>query len=139
MQLSIDKREDNKEFSDWLLKVIKQEIMSNVNPRKLKYYEDYIKESNVFNMSEKALNNLNVVNVLYRFIRTLRKDTFRHTYIYSFNTHIKYEETTYYDICKLINYGNSEIRGYPFIINVFSNIQNNIKEYEHIYKIMYEV
>lgn len=139
MQLSIERTEDNLEFSDWLVQVIKQEIISNLNPRKLTVFEDYIKESNIFNLSEQTLNNLNLTNVIYIFIKTLRKDTYRHTYIYSFNSHIKYDTVTYYELCKLINYGNSEIKGYPFITDVLSNIANNIKDYEHMYEVMYEV
>ena len=139
MQIIIDKTQDNELFSNWLLKVVRHEIISNLNPRKLSVYEEYIKESNIFNMSQKTLNNFKIINVIYIFIRTLRKDTFKHTYIYSFNEHIKYDNVTYYEICKLVNYGNSEIKGYPFITNVLSNIQKNIKEYEHIYNVMYNL
>ena len=139
MQLYIDITEENEDFSNWLVNIIKQEILSNLNPRKLSVYEDYIKESNVFNIQEKALNNLNLTNVIYTFIRTLRKDTFKNSYLYTFNTHMKYDSVTYYEICKLINYGNSEIKGYPFITDVLANIQTNIKDYENIYNIMYKV
>lgn len=139
MQIYVDRTENSEEFSNWLLKVIRQEILSNLNPRKLSVYEEYIKESNVFNMQEKTLNNLNITNVIYTFIRTLRKDMFEYSYLYVFNTHIKYDNTTYYEICKLVNYGNSEIKGYPFITDVFSNIQTNIKEYEHMYNVMYNL
>ena len=139
MQIIIDRTQDNELFSNWLLKVVRHEIISNLNPRKLSVYEEYIKESNIFNMSQKTLNNFKIINVIYTFIRTLRKDTFKHTYIYSFNKHIKYDNVTYYEICKLVNYGNSEIKGYPFITNILSNIQKNIKEYEHIYNVMYNL
>ena len=139
MQLYIDRTEKNEEFSNWLLNIIKQEIITNLNPRKLSVYEEYIKESNVFNLDEKTLNNLNLLNVIYKFVRTLRKDTFKNSYLYSFNTHIKYGNITYYEICKLVNYGNSEIKGYPFITDVFSNIRTNIKEYKDIYNVMYNI
>lgn len=139
MQLSIERTETNVEFSNWLVTVIKQELIANINPRKLVVFEEYIKESNIFKLSQKTLNNLNLTNILYIFIRTLRKDIFKHNYLYTFNSHIKYDTVTYYEICKFINYGNSQIKGYPVITNVLSNIQNNLKDYEHMYKVMYEL
>lgn len=137
MYLSIDRKENDEQFSNWLLRVIKQELMSNLDPRKLRYYEDYIKESNIFNMDEKTLRNLNLNNVVYVFINTLRKHVYKHTYVYSFNTDMRYGEVTYYEIIKLISYGNTEVRAYPFIVEVFYDIYNNIEKYEYIYNTMY--
>ena len=137
MYLSIDRKENDEQFSNWLLRVIKQELMSNLDPRKLRYYEDYIKESNIFNMDEKTLRNLNLNNVVYVFIKTLRKHTYKHTYVYSFNTDMKYGEITYYEIIKLISYVNTEVRAYPFIVEVFYDIYNNIEKYKYIYNTMY--
>ena len=34
-----------------------------------------------------------------------------------------------YDICKLVNYGNLNIKGYPIFTNVFKHILNNIDFY----------
>lgn len=139
MQLSVEIKEDNEAFSNWLLQIIKQEIISNLNIRKLKLYETYIKESNVFEFDEKTLNNFNLTNVIYTFIKTLRKDIYKNTYVYHFNLHLKYSTVTFYEIVKLVNYGNMDVIGYPIITDVLDNIRNNLDKYEKMYESLYNI
>ena len=139
MQLSVEIKEDNEAFSNWLLQIIKQEIISNLNIRKLKLYETYIKESNVFEFDEKTLNNFNLTNVIYTFIKTLRKDIYKNNYVYHFNLHLKYSTVTFYEIVKLVNYGNMDVIGYPIITDVLDNIRNNLDKYEKMYESLYNI
>ena len=139
MQLYIDKTEDNEDFSNWLLQVLEDEMMANLDHRRLYKYEEYIKQTNIFDFGDSAIKNFNLVNIVYIFIKTLRKDTFKDTYLYTFNDHLKYDTATYYAICKFINYGNSEIKGYPFIVDILSNVQNNIEDYQEIFRVMNEL
>lgn len=139
MTLTISKKEYDEDFSNWLLEIIKMEIFRSINHRKFKLYEDYLKETNIFNMSEKALDSLNLTNLSYIFVRSIRKIDFKKNYIYKFNDAIKYDNVTLYELFRFINYGNEEIKGYPFIVSVLNKIEKKIEGYKDVYDTIHSI
>jgi len=117
-------------FARWLVRQIKQELIQKVNPMKLQKWDDYLNSGeafeiiNVNRVSSKDIVMNGIRNIVYELSPyTLTVCIDRNQKVFGFNN-VKLET-----VCKLINYGNTSISGYPLFSEEFNEVSENIGTY----------
>lgn len=119
-------------FIIYLRKRIVTELSFCIYDTHIKLFETYINTNKIFNV------DIDIRYLLRTFISTLYIKQTKESYILEFNTNICYPTTdiSLFSIVKFITYGNKEINGYPFILETFKRINNNIEQYYNLYTMM---
>lgn len=127
MQLIIDKNYE-REFIDLLIEKIKRDILYNISRDKLVPYDIYINKNYKFKkvrlsieFIKKALNNLKIIHL----------DT--DGYIIELDKTQRIDNVKVEEIVKLINYGNIGLSPYPFLLDEFKLMNDNIETYYYSY------
>lgn len=130
MQLQIEYTNNvlNKEFGNWLIEIMSKEILSSINKKKLISLDKYIEE-NFTHLYKKPVSSMDIIqqglNEMYcddsssKLIIQISKNKF-----VPGMDRVRIESA-----CKLINYGNKSVPGYPIFTNEFTHIANNISMY----------
>lgn len=130
MQLQIEYTKNvlNQDFGNWLIKVISNEILSSINKKKLISLDKYIEE-NFTHLYKKPVTSMDIIkygldemycdNSSSKLIIQISKNKF-----VPGMDRVRIESA-----CKLINYGNKSVPGYPIFTNEFTHIANNISMY----------
>lgn len=128
MQLVI-KENYERDFIDLLIEKIKRDIMYNISRNKLIPYDIYINKNYSFKKTrlaiefiKKALNTFRVINL----------DT--DGYIIELDKTQRIDNVKVEEIVKLINYGNINLSSYPFLLDEFKRVDNDIDSYYYSYK-----
>ena len=133
MTFSIDKNIDfNDDFVEWLLEHIRYKLLSYIKPRKLQRLKQHIINDNPFELSLKELNALNIDSVLIYGIKHLRYKEVKSHYIFYIDANLIVKNTNNLKVstlCKLINYGDLKVRGYPIFSNTFKFVAANVTRY----------
>jgi hypothetical protein len=117
-------------FARWLVNQVKQELVHQLNPSKLDKWDDYLNSGetfeviNVKRVSSREILLSGIRGIVYElspYTLTIHID--RNQKVFGLNN-VKLET-----VCKLINYGNTSISGYPLFSEVFSGVRDNIGTY----------
>lgn len=130
LQLQDEKSILSKAFIEWLIIEIQSELNLRVKKSKLKNWDNYL--NNYFQLKNFTKNTysteyiiqLGIKNIIYKYDAKLIE-----IYI---NEHIYIpglDRVKLNSICKLVNYGNQELAGYPIFSEVFNYIADNISDY----------
>lgn len=119
MNLVLDKKYED-EFYTWLILEIKK-----LFPLFIKKYK-LISLSNYF--------NIDCYQVLLKACDNLIVKDFKDNKIITINDDAMFGKYNLKQLCKFINNGNMEIKGYDIFTQVFSLIKRNIKVYHLLYK-----
>lgn len=122
------------EFGNWLVKQVQQAILLRINPKKLKKWDKYFNDSEQYRSISGSdikaeqivlagIDALQCVGTEGKLSIRIRPNQFVP------NLDRVVIDTT----CKLINYGNVSIQGYPIFSDTFTNISENIDEYIDMY------
>lgn len=135
MQLEIEFKEGtlNRSFGAWIIKLIREITLDNVDPKKLQGLDKYIEENFIHLSEKKKVTCIDIINaglneLTYDFDNT--KFTIRisnHKFMQGLDR-IRIET-----LCKLINYGTASIKGYPIFTDSFNQIAENIDIYIESY------
>lgn len=133
MTLVIEKSVDyNAAFMEWLLEHIKYLLLSHINPCKSLRVLQHIQKSNLFKLQPDELNALDVDEGLITGIKNLKYKEVRSHYIFYIDPNItvkNVDELKVCTLCKLVNYGDLGLRGYPIFSNTFSYVAANATKY----------
>lgn len=123
-----------KGFVKWLLDVIRMELASNINLKKLRALNVYINEL-LADREDLPLKDINLNTALLVGIKHIHFTQTEKYFCIEINPKTFYPGTKYrvYKFCEFINYGNLDIAGCNVFTNVFSNIAENIVTYHNIY------
>ena len=124
MKLTIQKLpEYNRAFIEYVKDYTKRIILKKLNVRKLitttKYFYDNIKgkrKINAFDIVVQAAHNLTIIEYADSFIICVD----RNMIVPYFN------KTKIVDMCRLINYGNTDIQPYPIFTEVFREVLGKV-------------
>lgn len=118
-------------FIRWLIKLIKIQILSNINNKRLVTFNSYINTRNVFQCSYPV----NVKKILLQMVNSMYYVRVGKYYVITFNPSIPLLNTRFkmVDVINFVTYGNTEIRGVPIISDVFTGIERNIEKYYKLY------
>lgn len=137
MELYINKKDvADRGFVEFLInKIIPSRLESIIDDRKLVAWDEYFFEEH---KGEFNLGNLKNTRDIIRYgVQNFTYTTYGGDYIVEINnlSVIKGTSTKILPICKLINYGNTEVTGY----GIFSKTIEKIKQELELYHNMYEV
>ncbi len=122
------------DFGNWLVTKVQQAMLLKIDPKKLKKWDKYFNDSeqykSISGSNIKAeqivlagIHALHCIGIDGRLLIRIRPNQFVP------NLDRVVVDTT----CKLINYGNISIQGYPIFSDAFTNISENIDEYIDMY------
>lgn len=130
MRLEIEYKDNtlNKNFGNWLIKIITSSIKSNLNEKKLGQLDKYI-EDNFTHLFKKPVTSKDII---YAGLKELVCDDDSSKLIIKISTN-KFmqglDRVRIETLCRLINYGNSSVKGYPIFTDTFNQVALNIKLY----------
>ena len=119
----------DEDFLEYLRKYIILNIIGNINKKKLISSEIYINQyTDITTIFKKYISSYDVVvsgasNIVYRIYNNKIVFNIDSTAIFP-GTSAKLN-----DLCKLINYGNLVVQGYPIFTDTFEYFEKNIDDY----------
>lgn len=122
-------------FANWLIKQLQSEIALSVNQQKLKKWDKFFSEADEY---KSIYNNpVTTKTILLAGLKSLQVNKAGNKWIIRLNPasfvpgmNCVNLETT----CRLINYGNIEIQGYPIFSTALERAAEKINEYVYMYK-----
>ena len=124
----------DRSFINWLCIQIRNEVVTNINLKKLEKWDKYFNSENVYKSIYKK--KISTRDLIVAGISNLYYQTSEDGFWISINPNkltpgldrIKLET-----ICKTINFGNQQITGYPIFTNTFQEVADNITTYVEKY------
>lgn len=131
MKLQIDRNKYPLNVSEQnkLLDFIKEKIILNVDESKLINWNEFIHSDKY--KADKRTNNITATQIVVRGANNLvideEKDYLvihidKYKLVFEFSKRL-------FDMCKMINYGNTFVKGYSIFSNTFQDISNNLYKY----------
>ena len=111
-------------FINFLIKIIKNRVITKLSLNKLKMWDKYLDTINKNHESAKEIILISLSELVYIIEDNYIIITINNNYVLS-KLHLKL-----IDAIKLISFGNMEIKGYPIISDTFQYVEKNIKGYE---------
>ena len=119
------------DFIQWLIKKIKSNILLQLDLRKLYPVVAYQKEKKIFKPQANDELPINFESVVKHVVKSITYKKVKDNWIIYIpqNTPYKGYFTTLYALCRFIDKGNSEVKGYPIFSNTFNGVAANISKY----------
>lgn len=121
-------------FINWLAIEIRNTVIKDIDAIKLKHWDIYLNKELVY--KNIYINQIKAIDIIAEGISNLYFQTFDRGFWISINPNILIsglDRVKLESICKLINYGNQEINGYPIFTDTFKYIADHINEYVEQY------
>ena len=132
MRVIIEKSKDfTKDFAYYVARVINRTFPLYINMNQIRYLNE------VFYTRLKGRKKINPFNIIFAGFNNLQVIEYEHTFVIQIDYNQKvpnYNGTRLIDICKLINYGNTEFKACPIFTEVFTSVQKNINGIYSAYK-----
>lgn len=131
--LQDDKYVDRR-FINFVIKQMQLFLIEHINDEQLYIFNKLFLESEISQeILAYPLNNFDIRNFIYIALNNLIYRKIKGNYIIEINPNKYINNLNVAYICKLLNYGNNEIRGYPIFTNCFEYILRNINSFYNIY------
>lgn len=122
------------DFGKWLIKRIQEKFILAIDENKLKRWDKFFEESDEY----KSIYRKKILtkDILIVGIRNLICRKFPQKLIIHINNNLfvpGLDRVRIETVCKLINFGNTEIKGYPIFTEVFGEVADNIHDYINEY------
>ena len=126
----------NDRFIRWLLRLIRFQILKNIDNRKIHYFNNIINENNIFSKNNPRIKeDFDIRKAIIISLNNLQFYRIKNVYIIRIPDNIIFPNynVSVSTACKLFNYGNTQIQGYPLYSTVFNSIRDNIDIYYKMY------
>lgn len=119
------------DFIEWLIGKIQYIILRDIDWKKLKPFSDYQEHTKLFNPMNTHQKKIDFHEVVMLGIQNLSYIQVKDTWIISIKQDISYPGyyARVYDICKFINYGLLQVKGYPIFTEAFNTVNNDLSKY----------
>ena len=118
------------DFIKWFLKELRNKIINSVNIRKLELWDIYFNNQTLYkSIYKKKISSLDIIKSGAANLQCVKN---KESLLIQINPNINIiglDRVTLNSACKLINYGNTEMDGYPIFTNIFEDIASNIHVY----------
>lgn len=134
MKLEIEYKENtlNKDFGNWLISIITDSIKKELDEKKLINLDKYIEE-NFNHLFKKPVTSKDII---FAGLKELVCDDDSSKLIIKISSH-KFmqglDRVRIETLCRLINFGNTSVKGYPIFTDTFTIIANDITIYVEKY------
>lgn len=136
MTLEIHYKEDaiDRNFVIWLTDIIRDQVKFSINGLKLIVWDEYLNKEGTLDFTtrksitakeliEQGADNFIIKDVPNKFIIQINN-----------NINVNGLKSTKLEtLCRLINFGNTSIKGYPIFTDTFHNVEEHIDDYVEIY------
>lgn len=136
MTLEIHYKEDaiDRNFVTWLTDIIRDQVKFSINGLKLIVWDEYLNKEGTLDFTtrksitakeliEQGADNFIIKDVPNKFIIQINN-----------NINVNGLKSTKLEtLCRLINFGNTSIKGYPIFTDTFHNVEEHIDDYVEIY------
>lgn len=136
MKLVISKTVDYDElFIEWLVEEIKFELMKLLDSRKLRNMIEYIDSNDAIRDKLGILNIDSVGSIITASIDEIVYTELKSAYIIQVNPAAKIigVNIPLASLCRMVNYGFMDVKGYPLFTTVFNRVKSNLSRYYAIY------
>lgn len=118
---------DDIQFIKYLIKLLRKQLLGSIVPGKLIKWDNYLNTLPIFKTKYKK--GITAKEIIYSAAFNIRymKSGQDYTIYIDNNQKIFGTNAKLYSICKLINYGNMQMQGYPIFTNTFNYIADNIQ------------
>lgn len=136
MVLEIYGEDATLEFCEWLADMISQQLRGSIDERKLLPWNDYLSSGKSIELVGRK--SILAKEIIFKGASLLRVRKLPKKFIIEINPNImmpgvKMKKVV--TLCKLINYGNQDIKGYPIFSNILTMVAENIGAYIDLYAI----
>lgn len=134
MRLEIEYREGTlgKDFGNWLISIICKKVKEDLDEKKLINMDNYI-EKNFTHIFKKPVTSKQII---YAGLKELICDDDSSKLIIKISTHNfmqGLDRARIETLCRLINFGNASVKGYPIFTDTFKSIAEDIDIYIEMY------
>lgn len=127
MKLQLEYNNMSDEDINFIINLIRQQVILNLNLNQLSILENYINNHKIFyNRFTKYINLSDVLQVALMHL-TYKIDDKIITFQINPNAKMYNTDATIYDICKYIEYGALEIKGLYIFTKAFNYIRDNLE------------
>ena len=118
------------EFIFWLLEKIQTEMLQSLNIKKLEPFVKYQTENKIFKPMTSS-SKIDFVNCVIAGIRLFTYKKIKDNWIIYMKENVLYPNhfAKVDSICKFINYGLSDIKGYPVFTDTLNRVSAQITKY----------
>lgn len=132
MQLLITDKNDvlTKDFGNWLIQRIQEKLAVDIDERKLKKWDKFFENSSEYkSIYKKKIVTKELIVIGVRNLVCFRSPIHLSIHIDTNQFVPGLDRVRIHSVCKLINYGNQEIKGYPIFTDTFEYFASNIDDY----------
>lgn len=130
MQLRVQGESLTRAFAKWLTMIVVQQLHKSVDKRRLKSWEQYLTHECGTNISIESFWKKSLQSITYHFVDNtliiINIDPKEYL-----TSNIKMST-----VCKIINFGTLDKKGYPVYTDVFNKIASNIDGYIKLYNLI---
>ena len=121
----------DKHFIRWLLPLIKYKILKDINNPQIKHFNQLVSESNLLDTYKNNNIEFDARRIILMSINNLRYTEHKDVFIIEIDNNKKVPgySITLENLCKIINFGTLDIKGFPIYTNAFNHIVVNLKAY----------
>ena len=123
-------------FIEWLLERVKGEIVKSINVKKLRSFDIIQNNLNIFTPRYKSKSlNVDFVKTVFTGVKLLTYKKVKNAWIIYMKEDVvhPYYFATIYSLCKFVNYGRNDIKGYPIFTKAFNRVSAQITKYYKMY------
>lgn len=130
MQLTLTSKEVNNSprFINWLVKRIRFEILASIKPDKLLLLAAYFS-------TEYNLKDFDIVSEVGKGCLGLIPEKVGNNFIIHIDKKLKVKDSSILvaDLCRFVNFGVSNIEGYPLFTDKFNFVKTHLQQYMSLY------
>lgn len=124
------------DFIEWLIDIIKHKIISQLDNEYIINFNNIVNDNEIFKKNNPDSKvKFDVRKAILISLNTLKYRKIKNVYIIDIGKDILFPnyQVKLETVCKLLNYGNTQIKGYPIFTNVFNDIRQNLESYYQQY------
>lgn len=125
------------DFGNWLIDHIRTKLISSINSNKLITWNEFINNTDVLDRLYNSSYSAEAI-IIYA-SKHLKCNSSNGKIIIGIDDNILvpgFDRLKLKTICKLINYGTTDIKGYPIFSDTFNYFKDNILDYVRMYYVI---
>lgn len=123
-------------FIEWLIDIIRHKIILQIDNKRIHIFNDIVNDNEIFNKVNPNINvKFDVRKAIILALNSMRYRRIKNVYIIDIGNNILFPnyQVKLDTVCRLLNYGNTQIKGYPIFTQVFNDIRKNLVQYYQEY------
>lgn len=134
MRVEIHSTKLDRDFCEWLADIVKSQIKGSIDEKKLIRWNEYLSSGSTITLMGRK--SILAKEIIFKGVDLILVRELPEKFIIEINPNIMMpgvKNKRVSTLCKLINYGNMDIKGYPIFSDTFSMIADNINAYIDLY------